>query len=964
MCNVIKSNGSKCQIKSAGDYYQRHVPVELITTVQESVAVDIATKEDSPVMAPQLVEVDTDALVTSVKPVTKEALGLVEQCEKWLSENGKGASTFTEYSILNREKTYRHPVHRGFLIRVEFGEDTRRFYWIYNKDVANGFYEFVGIKLKREAHEVITAQQSRFFLDIDIECDDMEMADVIDDVLQCPGEPTDMEVLEKCGKKVFQKYADAIAYSLAEHGYDAEDDSKYKFDYYATLRVRRGKIGIHLVTSIILGHEESKALAAGVKHHLEKDHDYFNTSLETAQILSDSIDFKQYKMRGSLALPLGFKKGSQSVIVKEYDNPLHELWLTREDDDITEYPDFASKYGVATSTPFHEQVVTSEFIKEALPDAASIPDCKAFDLLNLRGRGSNLRPKRISPSHCSVCKRTHDRDDNLILFFNEDEGFATWKCDRAPKGTKSTCFYSRPKERTEEDIADFSANTEKTVAKAVEALQEEKAKEVVTRTRNDILLDYIARSSGISAADLKAAMEDTTHQFGFDWRKRHVKPFNRPLRDSFHKFSNLSDYIHEYEFESQEEAAKLLAMVVDRYFVLMNDTKLRRPNLMDEGNNMKPCVSKTDPFTNVLIKTPRCKVKMIRGDTLMTKYKSFFHRYETSIISFEKLEQNVVDEFNYCVPFTAKCLDGYDESLITPILSFIREVICDNNERLNTQMLTWLAKIVQFPDSKTEMVPILYSPQEGCGKTTFADLLVKIIGIQSIDVSAGSIESLVNERREHLMGKKLCIVNEVRELKQQFGRNVEAFKSLVTDKYMDMRPLYGPKITLANLLEILIATNNLSTLPSGREARRLQLLEVSNKYMQDKIYFKQLYDGSINNPNAINHFYTFLKQLDVCRGPMREIISTNAQREFRTASQDNVVSFWDWFVATEDKKTTTVSRATAYTRYQGWCETEGEVPLRCALFTSNSKGIAYIEEKRSATERSWKIDHELVPKYE
>lgn len=231
-------------------------------------------------------------------------------------------------------------------------------------------------------------------------------------------------------------------------------------------------------------------------------------------------------------------------------------------------------------------------------------------------------------------------------------------------------------------------------------------------------------------------------------------------------------------------------------------------------------------------------------------------------------------------------------------------------------------------------------------------MIAAIIGHSSIDVSAGSIDSLVNERREHLIGKKLCTVKEVREMNSSFGRNFEAFKSFITDKMMDVRPLYCAKIIVRNLIETIIPSNNQATIPSGKEARRIQMFSLDNKYCQNKEYFKNIYEY-INNPVAINHFYTYLMtQVKIDRSPM-EPIETAAQAEFREVTQDNVSAFWS-FIITE---TTDVelSKRDAYIRYQAWCESNGEMPRRNQLFSSQSKGIKGIKDDRNNTCRFWAI---------
>lgn len=88
-------------------------------------------------------------------------------------------------------------------------------------------------------------------------------------------------------------------------------------------------------------------------------------------------------------------------------------------------------------------------------------------------------------------------------------------------------------------------------------------------------------------------------------------------------------------------------------------------------------------------------------------------------------------------------------------------------------------------------------------------------------------------------------------MKNSFGQNHEALKSLLTDKLMSARPLYANKITVMNVLKVIITTNNLATIPSGRGARRLQIFQLNDKRCQDKVYFKNCMKTRLTIPRSL-----------------------------------------------------------------------------------------------------------------
>ena len=479
--------------------------------------------------------------------------------------------------------------------------------------------------------------------------------------------------------------------------------------------------------------------------------------------------------------------------------------------------------------------------------------------------------------------------------------------------------------------------------------------------RNHKLLTYIAKEIGMEVDEIEAAINDTEPEFAFEWRKKYVSAHNRPITDIYRRWGKMIDYIHNYAFTSPIQAAKLLALFIDQYYVIMvNGEHYKRPDLTKLQDNNKMTVETTDPLKTMLFHIVGLD-KPMSASYLIHSEAPLFHKYENFNASFEGLSSPDSDphEFNSCVPFKAKLLPKCDESKISGILEFFKEVVCDSDEELYQWFLMYLAKIFQFPDTKTEVVPIFYSAEEGCGKTTICDIITALVGVASIDVSSGSIESLVSERREHLVGRKAAFVNEINELKAQFKKYHEAFKSLATDKFFDYRPLYAAKRVIKNVLEIMITTNNLNSMPSGRSARRLQLFKISTKYKQDGKYFGALYETYINNPEAMDHLYTYLmRNVKVSRGPITNIIETEGQKAFIEANQDSVAAFWTEKIQDETGPSE-FTKQDAYADYQTWCKNMNESYVASARnFGTKSMGIKGLSEQRTSNCRMWVIERD------
>lgn len=225
--------------------------------------------------------------------------------------------------------------------------------------------------------------------------------------------------------------------------------------------------------------------------------------------------------------------------------------------------------------------------------------------------------------------------------------------------------------------------------------------------RNSKLLELIAKATSIPAEELKAAITDDSIDFAFEWCERYIKPTNRPIVDDFHKWRLIVKYMHCYKFPDDETAAKMLVMVIDLYFVIMVDgERYHRVDLTKDESNAEMTKELVDPLKSMLFHI-NSRDKPISASALMVQQLPFFHMYKSLIVSVEKLGDNSdTSVFNSCVPFKAQMVEcDADYSVCDDIFIFIKEIICDNDEAMNNQMVAWLAKLIQYPDSKTEMLP-------------------------------------------------------------------------------------------------------------------------------------------------------------------------------------------------------------------------------------------------------------------
>ena len=106
-----------------------------------------------------------------------------------------------------------------------------------------------------------------------------------------------------------------------------------------------------------------------------------------------------------------------------------------------------------------------------------------------------------------------------------------------------------------------------------------------------------------------------------------------------------------------------------------------------------------------------------------------------------------------------KTLPSYDENIIKPFLEHVREVIANNDDKLNEYILNWCSFIIQNPIGKTATVLVLTGGQ-GAGKTWFTDTFCELFGDYATK-NETNIDHITGKFNSSRMNKKVIVINEV-----------------------------------------------------------------------------------------------------------------------------------------------------------------------------------------------------------
>ncbi len=395
---------------------------------------------------------------------------IIEKCHSFLSNNATG-SWYETYRLKNKDTDhYEHEVSRGTIVlRVEL-ESSRAFYWLYNINDAIRLSEFVGLKLKGEAHEIIIRRECRLFYDIDMKLDEFQKNDLADSMGFNLAEQSETYVMEAIGYRIARIFKEATIMSLADHYVDEDTDLKL-FDWMFTSRNRPlsndgFKISLHVITNLMLPVKVCAAIIEHVKYHVIANNiTYLDIREDVVDFITDSIDVGQCRYHGSLSLPLGTKHGTVNMIKRDYDIPGQRYFLTIDDQYTIQDID-TNRYNVVDNYNGKNTEAAPEFVKEALKHIRNVKDYspRAWDLNASVLKRSTMFVKRIAPSMCSICSRTHDNDNTLFLIFNSEAGVASWKCARSMQSKAIPFFESSTIEEddVDDDLESFASRFNKT----------------------------------------------------------------------------------------------------------------------------------------------------------------------------------------------------------------------------------------------------------------------------------------------------------------------------------------------------------------------------------------------------------------------------------------------------------------------------------------------------------------------
>lgn len=209
------------------------------------------------------------------------------------------------------------------------------------------------------------------------------------------------------------------------------------------------------------------------------------------------------------------------------------------------------------------------------------------------------------------------------------------------------------------------------------------------------------------------------------------------------------------------------------------------------------------------------------------------------------------------------------EGDIEPFLYHLRMVICSNDLTANNYVLGFLAHLVQKPMEKPGVAIVLKSV-EGTGKGAFFEALKRVFGTHASQINGAY--QLTGRFNSVVANQQLVFADEVNLTDP---RTADKIKGLITEPRVCLERKGIDPIHVPSYVRFIFASNHDQVLKAGERERRFIVLDVSDKHIQDKIYFDRYWDWLENGgPASLLYFLTHydLSRFDPRRAPITKAL--------------------------------------------------------------------------------------------
>lgn len=173
-----------------------------------------------------------------------------------------------------------------------------------------------------------------------------------------------------------------------------------------------------------------------------------------------------------------------------------------------------------------------------------------------------------------------------------------------------------------------------------------------------------------------------------------------------------------------------------------------------------------------------------------------------------------------------------------------------NEEKVFEYMKCWIASIIQNPETKTKVAPILYSKTHGTGKNSFVDGIIAILGRNNCGV-VESIDDITRNFNAHLCNKLFIYGDEINANAKKVA---DRLKQIITRPEQNLEKKNIDAVLVDDYTNWLFTTNNENCFKVEEGCRRLLMIHCCEQKQTE--YSRKSYE-EIRDTNKLKKLFSF-----------------------------------------------------------------------------------------------------------
>lgn len=170
----------------------------------------------------------------------------------------------------------------------------------------------------------------------------------------------------------------------------------------------------------------------------------------------------------------------------------------------------------------------------------------------------------------------------------------------------------------------------------------------------------------------------------------------------------------------------------------------------------------------------------------------------------------------------------------------------------------WLAYPLQYPGVKLNQCVVMYSIEQGTGKSLIGYTLEKMYGRNFTEISDKNLQGNFNEWAEN---KQFVMGDEIASSGEKKRDTADRMKGMITQRELRLNPKYVPSYTVPDCINYYFTSNHADAFFVDDTDRRFFINEIKGKPMAQK-WYKEYADWALEGPGASAIMY-HLQHLDL-----------------------------------------------------------------------------------------------------